>query len=591
LRVSYSALLKIAAIVIAVAIGLIVYAPPNAEFMPEEKRFPYVTFPLLPPLIAIALSIATRQVLPALFAGVWIGALMVVGYNPVAAFSKVLEWYVENAIDTFNATVLIFDFIMGAFVGLLYASGAVHSLAEAIARKVRSARGASLMASILGVVVFFDDYSNTVIVGTASRPVTDRTRVSRELLSYIVDSTAAPVAGIALVSTWIGYEVSLINQSFDYLSKLAEQGEIAAAPEISAYAQWLQAVPYHFYSILAIILVFLAVLTRRHFGPMLKAEHRAAREGKVLRDGARPLTPTEEILGERPAAERRAPAWLFLLSIVVLVVVALLGLWITGAAEAERWWEKPFSEAIMNGDAAKALLWASFAAYMVALVGSVASKSLSFSKAVDYTVKGMYLMVLPNAILLNAWSIKSAADAVGTADFVVHHAVAAGVPVLLVPLLIFLSSMVISFTTGTSWGTFGLMMPLAVPMAWKLAVLQYPDNIGMAYLATAATIGAVFGGGIFGDHCSPISDTTIMSSMFSSADHIDHVNTQMPYAVLAATVSIVLYSLFAAGVTSPLILLPIGVVLLAVLHYALSTVYAKMVGLPPKVPNYVVERS
>ncbi len=581
-------ILKIIVIVIVLIIALIAFVPPNAEFMPKEKRFPYVTFPLLPPLLAISLAIITRQVLAALFAGVWIGALMVTSYDPLAATTQTLGWIVENATDSWNATILIFDFVIGAFVGVLYASGAMHSVADALSRKVRSARGSSFIGWLLGLAVFFDDYTNTIVVGNAVRPLTDRTRVSRELLSYIIDSTAAPVAGIAFISTWIGYEVGLIKDAFAGLQEELKKGLITAAPTISPYAAWLASVPYRYYSILAIILVLLVVLTRRHYGPMLRAEHRVVSTGKVLRDGAQPLMPTETVLGE-PPKERRASGWLFAASVIVLIFVTLMGMWVTGAGKPD-WWTVSFTEAMMNADSATALLWGSFAAYLVALTGTLASRTLSFAKAMEYTVKGMYLMVYANAILLLAWSIKSATDAVGTADFVVHAAIGAGVPAMIVPFVIFLVCMFISFTTGTSWGTFGIMMPIAIPLAWKLALAQF-GSVDMAYTITFASIASVFAGGIFGDHCSPISDTTIMSSMFSACDHIDHVNTQIPYAVTAALASVVLYALFAAGLTNAAILLPIGVVILIVLHRIFNEIYAKRARLPPVVPNYVVEES
>lgn len=579
-----STLIKFIVVALIMIISLIAFAPPT-----EER--PWIVFPLLPPILAIVLAIVTRQVIPALFAGIWVGALMTVGYNPLSATTKTLGWIIENAVDSWNATILVFDFIIGAFVGLLYASGSMHALARAIARKVRSARGSIFIGWLLGVLIFFDDYTNTIVVGNTTRPLTDRTRVSRELLSYIVDSTAAPVAGLALVSTWIGYEVGLIRDAFNDLAQEAAEGAIASAPTIGAYAAWLASVPYRFYSILAIILVLLVVLTRRHFGPMLKAEHRAVKEGKILRDGAQPLMPTETVLGE-PEAKKYASPLIFVVAVLLLVFTTLIGMWVTGAESVgyENWfWEVSFGDALMEADAATALLWGSFAAYMFTLVAVLVSKKISFSKSMEYTIKGMYLMVYANTILLLAWSIKSAVDAVGTADYVVNLALSVKLPALLVPLVIFLVSMFISFTTGTSWGTFGIMMPLAIPMAWKLALLQYPGETDTAYLVTYASIAAVFSGGIFGDHCSPISDTTIMSSMFSGADHIDHVSTQIPYAVLAAGVGIVLYLLYAAQITYPVVLLPLGVALLIVLHQLLNRWYAKLVNLPPVVPNYVVE--
>jgi len=336
---------KLLVIIIILAIGLLAFAPPNAEFMPEERRFPYVTFPILPPLLAIVLAIYTQQVLPALFAGIWVAALMVYGYNPLSATIETWKWIVSSVTDSWNATILVFDFLIGAMVALLYASGSMYSVAEVIGKRVKSARAASIMTSILGIIVFFDDYSNTIVVGNSMRPLTDKHRVSRELLSYIVDSTAAPVAGLMIVSTWIGYEVLQINGALDVLKEQFDQGLIPAAPDISAYGLWLTAVPFHFYSILALILVFLVAATRRHFGPMLKAEHRALTEGKVLRDGGQPLMPTESVLGEAPR-EKRASYWIFLASVLGLIVVTLVGMWYTGAIaiiEDEgleaAWWE------------------------------------------------------------------------------------------------------------------------------------------------------------------------------------------------------------------------------------------------------------
>lgn len=582
---------KIIVIIVILAIGLLAFAPPNAEFMPEEKRFAYYTFPLLPPLLAIVLAIYTQQVLPALFAGIWIAALMVYGYNPLSATIETWNWIVSSITDSWNATILVFDFLIGAMVALLYASGSMHSIAEAIGKRVRSARTASIMTSLLGIIVFFDDYSNTIVVGNSMRPLTDKHRVSREFLSYIVDSTAAPVAGLMLVSTWIGYEVLQINGALDVLKDQFEQGVVPAIPDVSGYGLWLSAVPYHFYSILALILVLLIAATRRHFGSMLKAEHRALTEGKVLRDGAQPLLPTESVLGEAPR-EKRAPHTVFIASIIGLIVVTLIGMWYTGATaiivENElnvAWWEIGFIDALMNADAATALLWGSFTGFLIAFAGAMYSRVLGFRKSMEYTLKGMYLMVYANAILVLAWTIKTATESLGTADYVVKQAVSANVPALLVPLIIFLISMFISYTTGTSWGTFALVMPIAVPLAWRIALIQYND-ISLAYTLSAASIGAVFGGGIYGDHVSPISDTTIMSSMFTGSDHIDHVTTQMPYGTFAAGVSLILYLLFAAGLTNPLILLPIGVVLLVLGHRVLNKYYSRKTGLPEVLPDY-----
>ncbi|NJE09221.1 Na+/H+ antiporter NhaC family protein [Thermococcus sp. M39] len=521
---------------------------------------------LLPPLVAIILAIWTKRVLLALFAGVWIGGVMVSGWNPITGTTQTLDWIVGNAIDDWNAKILLFDFLIGAGVGLIYKSGGAMAIAKALTKTVRTSRAASLMGWLLGILVFFDDYTNTIIVGNTMRPITDKTRVSREMLAYIDDSTAAPVAGLALVSTWIGYEVGLIGDSFKDLG-------ITLGP----YAAWLSSVPYRFYSIFAIILVFLVAYTQRHYGAMLHAEYRARTTGKVLRDGAKPLMTTEIDLG---APKEGGNVHTFIWPILTLVFVTLYGMWVTGGG-SETFASDGLMGVLSNSDPALALLWGSFAMVVVAFFLVVGMKIMTVEEAETAIVQGMKQMIIANTILLLAWSIKSATDAVGTANYVVGIASGVLSPGI-VPLVIFLIAMFISFTTGTSWGTFSIMMPIAIPLAYHIS--------GEAGPVLWASIGAVFAGGIFGDHCSPISDTTIMSSMFSGSDHIDHVTTQIPYAATAASVGIILYILFAIGIRTWIVLLPIGLVLLVAAHWFLSEWYGKKYGIPHgKVPVYVVE--
>ena len=522
---------------------------------------------LLPPLVAIILAIWTKRVILALFAGVWIGGVMVSGWNPITGTTQTLDWIVGNAIDDWNVKILLFDFLIGAGVGLIYKSGGAFAVGRALVSRVRTSRGASLMGWLLGVLIFFDDYTNTIIVGNTMRPITDRMRVSREMLAYIDDSTAAPVAGLAIVSTWIGYEVGLIGDAFKDLNV-----------DYGAYVAWLHSVPFRFYSILAIILVFLVAFFHRHYGPMLKAEMRARTEGKVLRDGAKPLMTTEVDLG---MPKEGGSVHVFIWPILTLIFVTLYGMWYTGGG-SEAYAEGGLMEVLGNSDSALALLWGSFAMVVVAFFLVLAMKQMTVEEAEDAIVRGMKQMVIANTILLLAWSIKSATDAVGTAPYIVDLAKSAGVSGSWVPLIVFLISMFISFTTGTSWGTFSIMLPIAIPLAYGVT-----GNVGPEVFAS---IGAVFAGGIFGDHCSPISDTTIMSSMFSGSDHIDHVTTQIPYAVTASSVGIILYILFGIGVHNWAVLLPLGFVLLIAAWYFLSEWYGKKYGVPHgKVPVYVAE--
>ncbi|ACJ17007.1 NhaC-type sodium/hydrogen antiporter [Thermococcus onnurineus NA1] len=543
---------------------------------------------LLPPLVAIILAIWTKRVILALFAGVWIGGVMVAGGNPVVGTTQTLEWIVSSVTSDWNARILIFNFLIGAGVGLIYKSGAVHALAASLVRRVKSSRGASILGWILGILVFFDDYTNTIVVGNTMRPITDRMRVSREMLAYIDDSTAAPVAGLALVSTWIGYELLMIGKGFDNANIV-----------YGTYDAWLSSVPYRFYSILAIILVFIVAYTHRHYGPMLKAEYRARTEGKVLRDGAKPLMTTEVDLG---TPNEGGSLWDFVIPLLVLVGVSMLGLWYTGAANLEAysqdlgWWtelENPFGvnflnysfiESFREADAATALLWGSFAMVVVASIMLLGRRKMTVEEWEDTVVRGMKQMLFANTILVLAWSLGTAAESVGTGDYVISLATSSGANLgPWMPLIMFLSAMFVAFTTGTSWGTFAIMVPLGVQLSLAFTNGQVNEIV-------FATIGATFTGSIFGDHCSPISDTTIMSSMFSGSDHIDHVTTQIPYAFTVATIGSVLYLLFALGVTSWVILLPLGIALLVGAWYVLSEWYGKKYGIPHgKVPIYVAE--
>ncbi|WP_297509094.1 Na+/H+ antiporter NhaC family protein [Thermococcus sp.] len=526
---------------------------------------------LLPPLVAIILAIWTKRVILALFTGVWIGGVMVSGWNPLSGTTQTINWIVANATDDWNVKILLFDFLIGAGVGLIYKSGGAFAVGRALAGRVRTSRGASLIGWLLGILVFFDDYTNTIIVGNTMRPITDRMRVSREMLAYIDDSTAAPVAGLALVSTWIGYEVGLIGKAFDKLS-------VDLSATNGAYWVWLHSVPYRFYSIFAILLVLIVALSHRHFGAMLHAEYRARTTGKVLRDGARPLMTTEVDLG---LPKEEGSVHVFVWPIVTLIFVTLYGMWYTGGG-SKTYAEGGLMAVLGNSDSALALLWGSFAMVVVAFTLVLLLRQMTVEEAEDAIIRGMKQMVIANTILLLAWSIKSATDAVGTASYVVGLANSAGVSGGWVPLIVFLVAMFVSFTTGTSWGTFSVMMPIAIPLAYGVTGRIGPEVF--------ASIGAVFAGGIFGDHCSPISDTTIMSSMFSGSDHIDHVRTQVPYAFTASSVGLVLYLLFGFGVRNLAVLLLLGLVLLVGAWYFLSEWYGRKYGIPGgRVPVYVAE--
>lgn len=511
---------------------------------------------LAPPVVAIVLCIVTRQVLLSLFLGILIGGTMAHGGNVFAGFTQTLGWMVDNVSDSWNATILVFTFAIGGVIGLWVLSGGTIGFADLIARRVRSPRGSQLGTYLGGWVVFLDDYANCVAVGTTFRSLSDKFRVSKEKLSFIVDSTAAPVATIFLISSWIGYEIGLIGDS------------LPEAAIMTPYMYFLYSIPYKFYSVMLLVLVFIIALWRRDYGPMLKAEHRARTTGKLIRDGGRPLGGGVEFDVVERVKYRAFNMWV---PLVILIGMAVFCMWWTGGGpEAES-----FTAAISDADAATALLWAAMTALIVSLAMNLGQRLGGLTRNMDAVVRGVTMMIFACTILVLAWSIKSACDAVGTAPYLVVLLEGIISPIWL-PIGIFVICAIISFCTGTSWGTMGIIMPLAIPLAWAIG----------ADLVIA--ISAVLTGAIFGDHCSPISDTTILSSTFTGSDHIDHVNTQLPYALTAAILAAILYILAGAGV--PVIaVLAIGVAALVVAVYILSKLWSRMTGISQPIPEVAVK--
>jgi len=523
----------------------------------EEAEKSYGFLSLLPPLTAIVLCFITKQVLASLFIGIWVGATILTGWNPLAGVTQTLGYLVENTADSWNATILLFDFVIGGLIGLIYLSGGAQAFVKSVTEKVRDPRGGQFTAWLFGLIIFFDDYANTAIVGNAFRPVTDKLGISREKFSYIVDSTAAPVASLALISTWIGYEVGLIGDAIE-----------GTSVSLTPYSIFLQSIPYRFYSIFAIILVLAIALSQRDFGPMLKAEHRTRTTGKVFADGASPLSGGSalKVLENVPRKTMN-----MVIPIIVLVVVSIFGMWWTGGGSSA----ESFTTAIADADAMTALLWGAVFAVIIALIMYKAQGIGTLADMMDAFIDGAKMMVLANLILISAWSIGSVCDSIGTAPYVVNAAKGVISPVLL-PMIMFLICNIISFSTGTSWGTMAIAMPIAIPLALALGV---PLPLG---------ISAVLTGSVMGDHCSPLSDTTIMSSMFSGSDHIDHVKTQIPYALTAAGVAILGYILAGTGMSVGLVL-PLGLILVVALLYLFSSISAKSAGISFPLPELKVK--
>src|SRR5690625_626745 len=493
---------------------------------------------LLPPVLAIVLAIVTRNVIPALFAGVWLGATMIHGWNPfMGLYASFSEFILPNVGDPWAATVLIYCGIFGVLVMVLQKTGGAHAIANAISRRVKSDRGAQGSTMLFGIIIFFEDYFNALTVGSVMRSVTDKMRVSREKLAYIVDSTSAPMCLLGPVSTWVVFVMGLIGVEFAKLGISA-----------SEYVTYLSTIPFNYYSILALLLVAIIAFKQWDFGPMAKAEYRSRTTGKLFREGAQP--PSDISVPESSLPDEPKMRNMIVPLIILIGLIPPLFLWTGGYPEND------FMTAIAESDGGMSILIAALVATLVALLMGVQQKLFSLKESIDIIVEGFKSMMLVYIILALAWSIGSVTTELGTAEYVVAAA-EANATTGLIPALLFIVASIIAFTTGTSYGTFAIMMPIAIPVAASMDI-----SMGLA-------IATVFSGGIFGDHCSPISDTTILSSAGSSCDHIDHVNTQIPYAILAGISGLVAF--LVAGFTgSGILALVIGAVILVVAAYVLN---------------------
>lgn len=512
---------------------------------------------ILPPLLAILLALVYREVVIALVAGTWLGAIFLYDYSILGGFYRVVDYFVINAVtDSSKAQIIIFSLMFGGLVGIITKNGGARGIANLITRFARTPRRGQIASISTAFFLFFDDYANVLVRGNLMRPITDRLRISREKLAFFVDVGAATVASTFFISTWIGYEVGLI-----------EQGLRAIGSTQNAYTLFLQTIPYLFYPITALILAFIIAITGRDFGPMWEAERRARVEGKPLRDGAEPATD----LAEGAEIDEDVPArWINgALPVISILAVGIFGLYLTGsrALEASGATGYGIGDIVGAADSYKALLWASLTGCIVALLLSVFQRILTVKVAIEAWVTGLKSMVLAMIILILAWSIGNVTEELHTAEYLVQILGEVLSPYWL-PSLTFIVAALVAFSTGTSWATMAILMPLVIPLAHALGV-EIGLDMGENHHLMLGVISSVLSGAVFGDHCSPISDTTIMSSMASACDHIDHVRTQLPYALLAAIGGVLIGDIPTAFGFSPFlaIALSTSVMLLVVLLF------------------------
>ncbi|PID58700.1 MAG: sodium:proton antiporter [Ignavibacteriae bacterium] len=491
---------------------------------------------IVPPLLAILLALIFRQVFVALFFGIYIGLLFIYEFNPLIALLRLIDTNIFNALkDPDHVFIILFTLLIGGVVGVISKNGGTIGLADKITKYAKTSRSGMLSSWFLGLVIFFDDYANSLIIGNMMRPITDKLKISREKLAYIVDSTAAPVASLVIISTWIGYELGLIGDS------LASIGS-----DLNPYEVFIRTLPYRFYPIASMYFVFLTSLLQRDFGPMYKVEKNARKGNGYANEENKKID-----FDTQKFSSGKAKWYNGAIPILIILFGTISGLIFTGikSLENNNITTYGIDDIIKASDSYRSLLWASLVAGIVAIILTVSQKIQKLEDSLKAWNKGIQSMMIAAVILVMAWGISSITNELKTADYIISL-LSDSISPRLLPAIIFIVCGIISFATGTSWGTMAIVMPIVIPLASTISRME-----GLAEADTnlilIGVVSSVLAGSVWGDHCSPIADTTILSSIASKCNHIMHVKTQLPYSLLVGSVSLIFGDILTAYGFSP----------------------------------------
>ena len=495
---------------------------------------------LFPPVVAIGLALITKEVYSSLFVGIVVGGLLSTNFNVIHTIDSVVTDGVTSAVSG-SAGIFAFLVLLGIVVALLNKAGGSKAFGDWASKHVKTKVGASIATFLFGVLIFIDDYFNCLTVGAVMRPVTDKNKISRAKLSYLIDATAAPICMIAPISSWAA----------------AVSGY---APDGQGISLFCQAIPYNFYSLLTFVFIIAITLMKFDYGPM-KLHEANALKGDLFTSGT-------EVGEDDTPATTKAKVIDLLFPIIVLIVVCVFSLFYVGRCMGEEWVfasanydpSLGFVDAFSNTDATVGLPWGGLVALIFTIIYFVARRLISFKEAMECIPKGFIAMVPAILILTMATALKNMTGLLDSSAFVSAALANAGALSKFLPAIIFVVACLIAFSTGTSWGTFGILIPIV------LAIFPVGDTMGVICMS------ACLAGAVCGDHCSPISDTTIMSSAGARCDHINHVSTQLPYAITVAAISFVAY-IFAGFVNNWMIVLPVmaGVTVLTLFVIKMAT--------------------
>jgi len=529
---------------------------------------------ILPPLIAILMALIFKEVYSALFTGLLVGAVILSYYQGFSFFPAVINgllsiadvYIIESLFDRDHLSIIVFSMMIGATVTLISYNGGMKGVVSILSTYARNSRSGQFVTWLLGMAIFFDDYANTLVVGNTMRPVTDRLKISREKLSYIVDSTAAPIAAIAFVTTWIGAELSYIQDGINTIGI-----------NMSAYDVFINSLAYSFYPVLALLFILVIIFSGRDFGPMLKAEVSA------MKNGISKIHPgTNKDFA--PGMEQRERWYNAVIPVLVIVGVTITGLVTSGLKKTE--WDVAvsftanLSNVIGHANSYQALLWGSLSGVVSAMGLTIGQRLMTLKESMESLIKGFKTMITAVLILVLAWAIALITKYMHTADFISGLLLDVNLAPHLVPSITFLLAAFVAFATGSSWGTMAILYPLIMPASWILAReygLEHDESLLIFY----NVVSTVLAGSVLGDHCSPISDTTILSSLASSCNHIEHVRTQLPYALLIGVTGNLFGTLPAAYGVPVYLLFPLNLLLL----YLFVRMFGKRIDIIVKSAN------
>ena len=485
---------------------------------------------VLPPFIAIVLSFATRSVVPSLFIAIWFGIWSMSAFSLGGVVSSLLSSFNVYILNTFidrdHAVLMLFTLMLGGMVGVVYRNGGMHGIIKHLIKRADTPKKGQISIWLFGLIVFFDDYSNTLIVGNTSRLLCDKLKISRQKLAYIVDSTSAPVATIAIITTWIGFQIGIISDALLSIDGFDQ----------SAYTLFLNSIPYSFYPFLAIALVGLVVGTGKDFGPMFTAE-KEARKG-IKHNQIMSSSQTEEPVHEDMdlSVKQNIPPLASNAIIPIAVLIVSMFYFVFSSGEGST-----LKDILGSSDTFSALMHSTLLSAITAAVLSISRGVLTINETLDAWFGGVKFMLMGLLVLLLAWALADVSKDLQTADYIVSS-LGGSIPMNFLPAIIFVIAAITAFGSGSSWGVMAILMPLVIPLTW--AVMENhggasPENYHIMY----SSVACVLTGAVWADHCSPISDTTILTSMASGCELMDHVWTQMPYALSAGLAALFLCTL------------------------------------------------